>query len=230
MCNFARQYDGRFPQRAGCDPQKTMNYSLTHFFGILEKDIFKHLVAAMPFFCACLPSAAQDVAVKTNLLYDAALTLNLGAEVRLLPRWTMDVSGNLNAWAVNGHRWKHWVVQPEFRYWFCESFSGHFLGAHLIGGQYNWGNLGMDFRFLGTDFSRLRDHRYQGWMGGAGIAYGYSWIIGRHWNIEAEIGLGWVYTRYDEFECADCGKRTDSDHPHNYVGPTKAAVNLIYTF
>ena len=62
----------------------------------------------MPFFCACLPSAAQDVAVKTNLLYDAALTLNLGAEVRLLPRWTMDVSGNLNAWAVNGHRWKHW--------------------------------------------------------------------------------------------------------------------------
>ena len=117
MRNFARQYDGRFPQRAGCDPQKTMNYSLTHFFGILEKDIFKHLVAAMPFFCACLPSAAQDVAVKTNLLYDAALTLNLGAEVRLLPRWTMDVSGNLNAWAVNGHRWKHWVVQPEFRYW-----------------------------------------------------------------------------------------------------------------
>lgn len=34
----------------------------------------------------------------------------------------------------------------------------------------------------------------------------------------------------DKFECADCGKKVETSHPHNYAGPTKAAVNLIYTF
>lgn len=173
---------------------------------------------------------AQNVAIKTNLLYDATATINAGIEVKFAPQWTGDLSGNLNAWAIKDHRWKHWLVQPEVRYWFCEAFSGHFVAAHLIGGQYNFGNLDMNFKFLGTDFSKLRDYRFQGWMGGAGIAYGYSWILDRHWNIEAEIGLGWVYTRYDKFECADCGKKVETDRPHNYVGPTKAAVNLIYTF
>lgn len=176
-----------------------------------------------------LASYGQKVAFKTNLLYDATLTPNLGIETKLAPQWTLDLSGNLNAWAVKDHRWKHWLVQPEARYWFCQAFSGHFLGAHLVGGQYNFGNLDMNFKFLGTDFSKLRDYRYQGWMGGAGIAYGYSWILDRHWNIEAEIGFGWIYTRYDEFECKDCGQRIQTNKPHNYVGPTKAAVNLIYT-
>lgn len=119
---------------------------------------------------------------------------------------------------------------PEGRYWFCQAFSGHFVGAHLFGGQFNFGHLNLPFNFLGTDFRKLKDHRFQGWDVGAGIAYGYSWILDRHWNIEAEIGFGWAYTRYDEFECRDCGERLRKNRVHNYVGPTKAALNLIYTF
>ena len=122
------------------------------------------------------------------------------------------------------------LLQPEASYWFCDRFAGHFVGAHLLGGQYNAGNIHNSLNFLGTDFSVLTDHRYQGWAVGAGLAYGYSWIIDRHWNIEAEIGLGWVYTRYDVYPCANCGTKVASDKAHNYVGPTKAAINLIYTF
>lgn len=173
---------------------------------------------------------AQNVALKTNLLYDATATLNGGVEVKLAPQWTGDLSANLNAWAIKDHRWKHWLVQPEIRYWFCEAFSGHFVAAHLIGGQYNFGNLDMNFKFLGTDFRQLKDYRFQGWMGGAGIAYGYSWILDRHWNIEAEIGIGWVYTRYDSYPCATCGKKLDSNKAHNYFRPTKAAINIVYVF
>lgn len=174
--------------------------------------------------------SAQDVAVKSNLLYDATLTANIGAEVALAPKWSADLSANLNAWDVNGHLWKHWIVQPELRYWLCDRFAGHFFGAHLIAGQYNVGHLGTNFKFLGTDFSKLLDHRFQGWFGGVGIAYGYTWIFNRHWSMEAEIGIGWTYTRYDEFRCAGCGKKIESSRPHNYVGPTKTAVNLIYVF
>ena len=86
--------------------------------------------------------SAQDVAVKTNLLYDATTTINLGAEIGVATKWTVDLSANYNGWTFNDNKkWKHWMAQPEVRYWFCERFNGHFLGAHLLGGQYNWGGL-----------------------------------------------------------------------------------------
>jgi len=191
---------------------------------------FKHFCVALLLIIGLLPANGQKVAVKSNLLYDALLTPNAGIEIGLAPKWTFDLSGQLNGWKVNNHYWKQWVIQPEARYWFCRRFSGHFLGAHLLGGQYNFGNLDLPFSFLGTDFRELKDHRKQGWMIGAGVAYGYSWILDRHWNIEGEIGFGWVYTRFDEYPCAECGRKTREDVPHHYFGPTKAAINLIYTF
>lgn len=83
-------------------------------------------------------ASAQKVALKTNIVQDALLDPNIGVEVGLAPKWTLDVTGQLNAWTIgDGHRWKHWLVQPEARYWFCERFAGHFLGFHALGGQYN---------------------------------------------------------------------------------------------
>lgn len=173
---------------------------------------------------------AQDFALKSNLLYDATTTLNAGAEFVLAPQWSLDVSGNLNPWTFSGgKRWKHWMVQPEARYWFCNPFAGHFVGFHALGGQYNFGNLNLP-SFLGNRLSQLKDYRYQGWYVGLGVAYGYTWILNRHWNLEAEIGFGWAYTRYDKYRCANCGKKVDSGRTHNYVGPTKAALNLVYVF
>ena len=179
----------------------------------------RFLVIFLCFVLWGIPSGAQNVAIKTNLLYDLTTTVNAGVELGLSPRWTLDVSANYNAWTLSHDRkWKHWLVQPEARYWFCDPFAGHFLG------------LKNGIKFLGTDFSQLSDHRFQGWMAGAGVAYGYTWILGRYWNLEAEIGLGYIYSRYDKFECAGCGQKTETGQPHHYLGPTKAAVNLIYVF
>ena len=172
----------------------------------------------------------QNVALKTNLLYDATLTVNAGLEVGLAPRWSFDLLGNYNGWTVDGHKWKHWLAQPELRYWFCDRFAGHFIGLHALVGEYNFGNFDTSLSFLGTDYSVFADHRHQGWYAGAGIAYGYSFILSRHWNLELELGAGYVYTRYDVFECQGCGKKVEEDKPHHYVGPTKAAVNLVYNF
>lgn len=70
----------------------------------------------------------QNVAVKTNLLYDiAAYTANAGVEVGLAPRWTLDLSANYNGWTLSHDRkWKHWLLQPEARYWFCDRFCRTF--------------------------------------------------------------------------------------------------------
>ena len=174
---------------------------------------------------------SQNVAVKSNVLADAFLNPNLGIEIGLASKWTLDVTGQFNAWMLSHNRhWKHWAIQPEVRYWFCDRFSGHFVGTHIHGGQYNIGGFDGKINILGTDARKLKDTRYQGWFVGAGIAYGYTWILGRHWNLEAEIGLGYSYTRYDRFQCLGCGKRIETDKPHHYVGPTKAAINLVYVF
>ena len=193
----------------------------------LRKLLFVLALALVSFSAA----SAQKVGIKTNLLYDAALSPNLGVEIGLAPRWSLDISGNVNFWTIDDHKWKHWIAQPEARYWFCERFAGNFLGFHAIGGQYNFGNIDFGgYNFLGTDLKQLENHRLQGWMAGAGIAYGYSWILGKHWNFEAEIGIGWIYTRYDRFICGECGAKDQSNKVHNYVGPTKAALNIVYLF
>ncbi|MDE6769689.1 MAG: DUF3575 domain-containing protein [Muribaculaceae bacterium] len=191
----------------------------------------KYLALLTLLFGAGLGASAQKAALKTNLLSDAALNPNIGVEIGLAPRWTLDVSGQLNLWTVgNGHKWRHWLVQPEARYWFCQRFAGHFLGVHALGGQYNLGKLDLPFKFLGTDFRNLKDRRYEGWGVGAGVAYGYAWPVSRHWNIEAEFGFGWIWTKNDAYPCAECGTRLLKGKVHNYVGPTKLALNLEYVF
>lgn len=196
---------------------------------MMKTKFMKRLWLLMLLLGTMFTAKAQDVAVKTNLLGDALLNVNAGVEVGLAPRWTLDLSGYYNAWTINGHKWKHWLAQPEARYWFCDRFAGHFLGIHAMGGQYNFGNIKNGISFLGSDFSKLTDYRYQGWAVGGGVAYGYAWILGRHWNLELEIGVGYLYTRYDKYNCQECGSKLATDD-HHYVGPTKAAVNLVYVF
>ena len=189
----------------------------------------KLIIALLLLAGAASSSFAQKAALKTNLVSDALLSPNLAVEVGLAPKWTLNVAGQFNLWSVDGHKWRHWLAQPEARYWFCRRFQGHFLGLHAIGGEFNAGNVDLPVKFLGSDFHKLKDRRYEGWGVGAGIGYGYDWILSRHWNLEAEIGIGWIHARFDEYPCAVCGTKLGSGH-HNYFGPTKVAVNLEYVF
>ena len=184
--------------------------------------------------CMLTCAKGQNVAIKTNLVDDALLNANLGIEIGLAPRWTLDIPVSLNTWILDdGARWKHLFVQPGARYWFCDRFGGHFIGFHAHGGQYNFGSVDWKINpnLLSSEvFDKLSETRFQGWFVGGGISYGYAWVLGDHWNIEAEIGVGYVYTRYDQFKCTGCGRKVMSDKPHHYVGPTKAAINLVYLF
>lgn len=174
---------------------------------------------------------AQEVAVKTNLLSDALLNISGAAEFGLAPKWTLELGGSYNGWTLShNRRWKHWAAQPELRYWLCERFGGHFFGVHAHGGQFNIGGIDTDFKLLGTDFGKLADARYQGWFIGGGLAYGYAWQFSRHWGMEAEIGVGYSYTRFDQFRCSGCQRKTHEDLDHHYLGVTRAAINLVYGF
>ena len=173
---------------------------------------------------------AQDWAIKTNIISDATATVNLGAEIGIAPKWSVDISGSYNGWSKNESvKWKHVLIQPEARYWFCDRFSRHFVGAHLIYGAYNLAKIQNNISILGTDFSVLKDMRYQGYAYGVGVAYGFAFMLSKSINLELEAGFGYAYLDYDIFNCSGCGRKVGSDN-HHYVGPTKAAVNLVFVF
>ena len=146
--------------------------------------------------------SAQDISLKTNLLYDISTTFNLGAEFRLAPKWTLDVSANYNPFTFSdSKKWKHWMAQPEARYWLCEAFNGHFFGLHLLGGQFNVGNV----KFPLGIYPTTKDYRYEGYY----------------------YGAGYVQNHYDKYDCPKCGEWKEKNDK-GYFSVTKAAVSLIY--
>lgn len=53
--------------------------------------------------------------------------MNLGLEVRVSPKHTVELSGSCNPWSWNDNRkWKSIPVQPEFRYWICDPFVARY--------------------------------------------------------------------------------------------------------
>lgn len=160
-------------------------------------------------------ASAQDVALKTNAFYWLATTPNLGVEFATSRKVTIELSGAYNPWTFNdGKKMRFWLAQPEVKYWFCEKFEGHFIGFHVHGAQY---------------FGGFNKKRYDGYLAGFGFSYGYDWILSPHWNIEAEIGLGYAHLWYDQSDRIPCLKNKEHHHK-NYVGVTRAALSFIYIF
>lgn len=159
--------------------------------------------------------------IKTNLLYDATATFNLGAEYGLSDKTSLDLSVNWNPFTFSGNRkWKHVLVQPEFRIWTKERFAGWFYGAHAHYAYYNAGRLPKPFS------KNFRENRFQGWATGAGIIGGYRWNFSERIGMEAVLGVGYAYMNYDKYPCAKCAEKTGSNTKH-YFGPTKVALSLV---
>jgi hypothetical protein len=163
-------------------------------------------------------------ALKTNIVEWAMTTPNIGAEVTLAPKWSLELAGSVNPFTFSDNKkWKHYQGTIEARYWLRESMNGHFFGLHVGGGEYNVAGIKVPF------WGFKKPYRYEGWHVRAGITYGYHWALNHHWSIEAFLGLGVVYTKYDRFECKVCGQKYPNKSK-TFFAPTRLAVNLAYTF
>ncbi len=177
-----------------------------------------------------LPNKEREVlpvwALKTNILSTAfSATMNLGGELRLRNHLTADLSVSYNPWNFSAsQKFKHILVRPELRYWLEESFSKHYLGTHLLYSNYNYSNYNIGGLNL---FPNLKGSRYRGNAYGFGISYGYQWILSSRWNIEATLGLGYIYMDYTRYECKPCGEKLEDGSKH-YFGPTRAGLSLVY--
>ena len=167
---------------------------------------------------------AQRIAVKVNSLYWATLTPNLSAEIGEGDKSTLELNIGLNTFTFsNNKKFKHWLFQPEFRYWICEKFNGSFIGVHAHAARFNVGGLDIPLGRL----SILKNHRYEGYLYGAGVSYGYQWVITPRWNFELNMGAGYARINYTQYPCVKCGVKED-DGDYDYWGVTKTAVSLIY--
>lgn len=168
---------------------------------------------------------AQKVTISNNLLYDAWLTPNLRVGVKLSPHWSAGVTAGYRPWPTDDHqekKWKHLLISPDLRYWTDSVNVHHFFGVNLIYAHFNIANVKFPFGL----YKGFRNERRQGDLGALGVYYGYSWPLGRHWNIEALAGAAVGYAKYDRYECGKCGEKI-GNVSRWFVIP-QAALNIVF--
>jgi len=144
------------------------------------------------------------VALRTNLLYDATLSPNLGLDVRVDSAWTVGLLAGLNAWDIDkakNKKWRHMLFSLRARKYRKNLFEKGYYEGDLIYSHFNVGNTSIPFGI----YSAVKNHRLQGDLVALGGKYGYSWILARDWRIEAEGGVAVGYAWFKEYDCPHCG-------------------------
>ena len=193
--------------------------------GLTKNNNWLKIVLSAFLMLAVTDVMAQQVTISNNLLYDAWLTPNLRVGMRLAPHWSMGVTAGYRPWPTDDHKskkWKHLLVSPDVRYWTDSVNVHHFFGANLIYSHYNVADVKFPFGL----YKSVRDERRQGDLGALGVYYGYSWPLGRHWNIEALIGVAVGYTKYDRYECGECGTKIGDDK--TWFAMPQAGLNIVF--
>ena len=174
--------------------------------------------------CATVPSLGQKtfrMALKTNLLYDAALVPNIGAEFYLKRGWSIGGTWMYAWWKSDRvhNYWRTYGGELDIRKYFGSAamrkpLTGHHLGLYMQGLTY-------DFELGGTGY--LSHFSY-----GAGIEYGYSLPIARRLNIDFGIGVGYLGGEYKVYKPIDNCYVWQSTRQRRWFGPTKAEITLVW--
>ena len=168
---------------------------------------------------------AQSFALKTNALYDLALIPNIGAEVTLGKQWTVSADW-MYTWFSSNNRHRYWQGYGGYltvrRYFgsqtsdlrpLTSAFSGHHLGAYVLGLTYDveWGGRGYQADHFGF---------------GGGIEYGYALPVSSRLLLDFSVGIGFQDGEYKEYTPQDDHYVWQSTHKRHWFGPTKAEVTL----
>ncbi|MFR9501236.1 MAG: DUF3575 domain-containing protein [Rikenellaceae bacterium] len=167
-----------------------------------------------------LESKKMLFALKTNLVAYIPFIFNIGVEVPLGDKFSLDVPLYYSPYTlIDSYSFRTLGIQPEFRYWFDKSMAGHFVGFHVMGG---WYNMAWNSR------SRFQDMDGNTPVYGAGFSYGYAKSLKNdRWGIEFNAGLGYAHFHYDVFANEENGVLYKDD-TFDYWGITRLSVNLIY--
>lgn len=159
----------------------------------------------------------HKLAIKTNLLYYAALMPNIELEWLVNRHWSVALEGNV-AWWSNKARAKIYqlaIIDAEARRWIRPRgpWHGFYVGLFAGGGWYDFENGGPGYYGEGVM---------------TGLSLGYMWPVSRNLSLEAGIGAGYMHTRYKEYQPLDGHHVYQRTKDLDYFGPLKVKFSLVW--
>lgn len=175
-------------------------------------------------------SGLDNLAIRTNLLYDAAAIPNIGFECNLGKRFSVSADWMYAWWKKDdiGWFWRTYGGELAIKKWFGKNsserlFTGHHIGLYAQCLTYDFalngrGQIGGD-----DEKSLFGKANY-----GGGIEYGYSLPVSKHINFDFSVGVGYFEGQYKEYQSEeDCYVWQSTKYRH-WVGPTKLQISLVY--
>lgn len=178
----------------------------------------KKIILILAFVAVTAATAsAQYSAVRINALGIATGTLNLGADVAVGSRWSVEGTVYWNPIKTGAFSSRFTAFSAGVRYWRFEPHVGAFVGIHSTTAFYDVGG---------------RKDNYKGWMSGVGVSYGYSWMLATRWNLTAELGLGCFYMKDKKRrnEIIDDEDIYIRHYRRIVVAPSRAEISVSYLF
>lgn len=163
----------------------------------------KRLLAVLLLAFAGLAARAQGASVSTNAIdYANFGTVNVEASYAIAQHWCMTAGLRYNPFTwkadteagVMQNRQQSYAV--GVRYWPWHVYSGWWLSAKGQYQEYNAGGIAEPLTREGDRF-------------GAGIGAGYSYMLGRHFNLEAGVGAWAGHDSHVTYSCPECGRVVD---------------------
>lgn len=185
--------------------------------------LLKILLAVALFAGVSQTSHGQKVSLSTNLVeWGNFGTANLDAGMSVSQHLSVFVGGRYNPWKFEANSGmpiynNQTTVYGGLRYWPWYVYSGWWIGAKI---RYT------DFAETGV----LRPKLFEGRSIGAGLSFGYTWMLNEHFNIELGAGAwGGRHLEFAQYRTVRSMELQDSG-PRNFVWIDDLALSIMYVF
>lgn len=186
------------------------------FYYKLLKKLCLCFIAVMAMLPLSTKMSAQRIALKTNAVEYLILSPNLTVEARLsrVLSLQLGVACNPINKPIAGIQLANFRVEPELRYWFNRPMARHFVALSATAGTYS---LKLRSRYLSGDAIA------------AGISYGYALVLSKHWNMEAEIGVGLGNFKGYSYREGE-NRPAEKNFSHTLPVPIRFGLSFSYIF
>lgn len=168
-------------------------------------------------------ASAQKAAVSTDLVgYANFVTMNVEASVPVARHWSINAGVRYNPFTFDlgegkeDARNRQQTYAAGMRYWPWNVYSGWWLAGKLQYQEYNSGGI----------VSRAT---YEGDRFGTGFSGGYSYMLGKHFNVDFGLGFWGGYDRFTRYACPVCGVTEDSGEKF-FILPSDVIIAFSYVF
>lgn len=195
-----------------------------------DRKTMRFLLLAMTAFVPSPAIAENDIAVKSNVIYDLIAVPNIGIELGLCNQWSLGANVMYGWWT--DHRefyWRTYATDISIRKYFGGWQCAHPLQGHHIG--IYGGVATYDYELGGRGY--ISDYQDE-WSRYFGLDYGWSMPISRHLNLDMSLGLGYFGGQYKDYlpVMNDCPEELhyvwQSTRHIDYWGPTKLEIALVW--